>query len=203
MAGHSNERHVPVLRSISLPAPLRVLMLLILVSALALTTLAPALADMHPAATDGQRLEDQSADVQSAYRAVYGADAEAKWIEEHNKDLHYYHRIVAVAKARIAASMDMDMGMGMDSDMDMGTWIRTWTRTWTWIRTWTDSDMDMDMDMDQDMDMTMGLPYRIAADVIGRGTEKEFLAGTDAGVLYGIGISEDEINKMSMMDMMM
>ena len=59
------------------------------------------------------------------------------------------------------------------------------------------------MDMDQDMDMTMGLPYRIAADVIGRGTEKEFLAGTDAGVLYGIGISEDEINKMSMMDMMM
>ena len=177
MAGHSNERHVPVLRSISLPAPLRVLMLLILVSALALTTLAPALADMHPAATDGQRLEDQSADVQSAYRAVYGADAEAKWIEEHNKDLHYYHRIVAVAKARIAASMGMGMGM--------------------------DSDMDSDSDMDQDMDMTMGLPYRIAADVIGRGTEKEFLAGTDAGVLYGIGISEDEINKMSMMDMMM
>ena len=158
-----------MLRSISLPAPLRVLMLLILVSALALTILAPALADMHPAATDGQRLEDQSADVQSAYRAVYGADAEAKWIEEHNKDLHYYHRIVAVAKARIAASMDMDM----------------------------------DSDMDQDMGMTMGLPYRIAADVIGRGTEKEFLAGTDAGVLYGIGISEDEINKMSMMDMMM
>ena len=110
-------------------------MLLILVSALALTTLAPALADMHPAATDGQRLEDQSADVQSAYRAVYGADAEAKWIEEHNKDLHYYHRIVAVAKARIAASMDMDMGMGMDSDMDM--------------------DMDMDSDMDSDMDMDM------------------------------------------------
>ena len=125
-------------------------MLLILVSALALTTLAPALADMHPAATDGQRLEDQSAAVQSAYRAVYGADAEAKWIEEHNKDLHYYHRIVAVAKARIAASMDMGMGMGMDSDMDMDmdmdsdmdtdsdmdmdptwTWIPTWTRTWT------------------------------------------------------------------------
>ena len=124
-------------------------MLLILVSALALTTLAPALADMHPAATDGQRLEDQSADVQSAYRAVYGADAEAKWIEEHNKDLHYYHRIVAVAKARIAASMDMDMGMGMgmDSDMDMdmdmdmdighGLGHGHMDRTWTWIRTWT------------------------------------------------------------------
>ena len=140
-------------------------MLLILVSALALTTLAPALADMHPAAKDGQRLEDQSADVQSAYRAVYGAHAEAKWIEEHNEELHYYHRIVAVAKARIAASMDMDQ--------------------------------------DMDQDMTMGLPYRIAADVIGRGAEKEFLAGTDAGVLYGIGISEDEINKMMKMDMMM
>ena len=201
MAGHSNERHVPVLRSISLPAPLRVLMLLILVSALALTTLAPALADMHPAATDGQRLEDQSADVQSAYRAVYGADAEAKWIEEHNKDLHYYHRIVAVAKARIAASMDMDMGMGMDSDMDMDMDMDSDMDSDMDMDT--DSDMDMDQDMDQDMDMTMGLPYRIAADVIGRGTEKEFLAGTDAGVLYGIGISEDEINKMSMMDMMM
>ena len=183
-------------------------MLLILVSALALTTLAPALADMHPAATDGQRLEDQSAGVQSAYRAVYGADAEAKWIEEHNKDLHYYHRIVAVAKARIAASMDMDMGMGMgmgmDSDMDMDMDMDSDMDS----DMDTDSDMDMDQDMDQDMDMDMdmdmmGLPYRIAADVIGRGTEKEFLAGTDAGVLYGIGISEDEINKMSMMDMMM
>ena len=190
-----------MLRSISLPAPLRVLMLLILVSALALTTLAPALADMHPAATDGQRLEDQSAGVQSAYRAVYGADAEAKWIEEHNKDLHYYHRIVAVAKARIAASMDMDMGMGMgmDSDMDMDMDMDSDMDTDSDM----DMDMDQDMDMDMDMDMTMGLPYRIAADVIGRGTEKEFLAGTDAGVLYGIGISEDEINKMSMMDMMM
>ena len=82
---------------------------------------------MPPAtASDGQRLEDQSADVQNAYRAVYGADAEAKWIAEHNEELHYYHRIVAVAKARIARLMDMD----------------------------------------QDMDMAMGLPYRIAADVI-------------------------------------
>ena len=30
----------------------------------------------------------------------------------------------------------------------------------------------------------------------------EFLAGTDAGVLYGIGTSEDEINAMNDMDMM-
>ena len=42
-------------RSFSLPAPLRVLGLLILVSALVLTTLTPALADMHLAASDGQR----------------------------------------------------------------------------------------------------------------------------------------------------
>jgi len=72
-------------------------------------------------------------------------------------------------------SMGDDMGMG--DDMKMG------------------DDMDMSMDMD--------LPYRIAADVIGRGTEKAFLEGTDAGVLYGIGISEDEINMMKMDDMSM
>ncbi|MCY3896097.1 MAG: hypothetical protein OXG17_06480 [Chloroflexi bacterium] len=139
---------------------------------------------MHPAANDGQRLEDQSADVQATYRSVYGDDAAAKWIEEHNAALAmtgnmYYSRIVAVAKARIEASkaMSMDMDMGMGDDMKMG------------------DDMDMGMSMD--------LPYRIAADVIGRGTEKAFLAGTDAGVLYGIGISEDEINKMKMDDMSM
>ncbi len=175
-----------MIRSLSLPAPLRVLMLLTLVCALVLATLAPALADSHPAADDGQRLEDQSADVQASYRAVYGDDAAAKWIEDHNAAIAitgnmYYHRIVAVAKARIEASkamrMDMDMGMGMGDDMKMG------------------DDMDMGMSMD--------LPYRIAADVIGRGTEKAFLAGTDAGVLYGIGISEDEINKMDMDGMMM
>ena len=87
MAGDSRERHTPLLRSYSVPAPLRVLMLLILVSALVLTTLAPALADMHPAAKDGQRLEDQSADVQAAYRAIHGDDAEAQWIEDHNAAL--------------------------------------------------------------------------------------------------------------------
>ena len=168
-------------------------MLLILVSALVVTTLAPALADMHPAAKDGQRLEDQSADVQATYLAVYGADAEAKWIEEHNAELEmmmmpsvsdnmYYDRIVAVANARIAASM----AMGMGDDMDMGD----------------DMGMGDDMDMDDDMDMGMDLAHRIAVDVIGRGTEAEFLAGTDAGVLYGIGTSEDEINAMNDMDMM-
>ena len=56
------------------------------------------------------------------------------------------------------------------------------------------------MDMSDDMDM--GLAHRIAVDVIGRGTEAEFLAGTDPGVLYGIGTSEDEINAMNDMDMM-
>ena len=58
------------------------------------------------------------------------------------------------------------------------------------------------MSMDDDMDMGMDLAHRIAADVIGRGTEAEFLAGTDPGVLYGIGTSEDEINSMNDMDMM-
>ena len=174
-------------------------MLLILVSALVLTTLAPALADMHPAAQDGQRLEDQSADVQTAYRAIHGADAEAQWIEDHNAELEmmmmgsvtdnmYYDRIVAVANARIAASMamgmDMDDDMSMDDDMDMS------------------DDMDMGDDMDMSDDMDMDLANRIAVDVIGRGTEMEFLAGTDPGVLYGIGISEDEINAMNDMDMM-
>ena len=178
-------------------------MLLTLVSALVLATLAPALADMHPAAKDGQRLEDQSADVQTTYRAVYGDDAATKWIEEHNAALDmkmmmmdvtsnmYYDRIVAVAKARIAGSMDMDMGK--DKDMGMGM-----------------DDMGMDMDKDKGMgmddmgmDKDMDLPYRIAADVIGRGAEMAFLAGTDAGVVYGIGTSEDEINKMMKMDMMM
>ena len=169
-------------------------MLLTLVSALVLATLAPAFADMHPAAKDGQRLEDQSADVQTTYRAVYGDDAAAKWIEEHNAALDmkmmmmdvtsnmYYDRIVAVAKARIAGSMDMDMGKDKDMGMD---------------------DMGMDMDKDKGMDKDMDLPYRIAADVIGRGAEMAFLAGTDAGVVYGIGTSEDEINKMMKMDMMM
>ena len=167
-------------------------MLLILVSALVLTTLAPALADMHPAAKDGQRLEDQSADVRATYRAVYGAEAESKWIEEHNAaiemmmmpsvtDNMYYDRIVAVANARIASSMGMDQ----DMDMDMGM------------------DQDMDMEQDMDMDMGMDLPHSIAVDVIGRGTEMAFLAGTDAGVVYGIGTSEDEINEMSMMGSMM
>ena len=58
--------------------------------------------------------------------------------------------------------------------------------------------------MGDDMDMSddMGLAHRIAVDVIDRGTEMEFLAGTDAGVLYGIGTSEDEINAMNDMDMM-
>jgi len=175
-------------------------MLLTLVCALVLATLAPALADMHPAAKDGQRLEDQSADVQANYRAVYGDDAASKWIEEHNAALEmmmmpsgmdnmYYDRLVAVAKARIEASksmsmdMDMDMGMGMGDDKGMGD--------------------DMSMGDDKDMGMGMDLPHRIAADVIGRGTEKAFLAGTDTGVLYGVGISEDEINKMMKMDDMM
>ena len=177
-----------MLRSNSVPAPLRLLMLLILVSALVLTTLAPALADMHPAATDGQRLEDQSADVQAAYRAIHGADAEAQWIEDHNAEIAmmmmgsatdnmYYDRIVAVANARIAASMAM--GMGDDMSMDDMTWA--WTMTWAWHGP---------------------ACHRIAVDVIGRGTEAEFLAGTDAGVLYGIGTSEDEINAMNDMDMM-
>ena len=40
----------------------------------------------------------------------------------------------------------------------------------------------------------MDLPHRIAIDVISRGTEEVFLAGTDAGVLYGIGRSEADIN---------
>jgi hypothetical protein len=134
-----------------------VLALFIVVSALVLTTLATALADSHPAAADGQRLEDQSAEVQALYRAVYGDDAEARWIAEHNAAIGmsmmddsmgdmsnmYYDRIVAVAMAR-----------GADAE----------------------------------------LANRIAADVIGRGTEAEFLAGTDAGVLYGIGQSEDDIN---------
>ena len=120
--------------------------------------------------------------MRATYRAVYGDDAAAKWIEEHNAAIAmtgnmYYDRIVAVAKARIEASksMSMDMDMGMGDDMKMG----------------------------DDMDMSMDLPYRIAADVISRGTEKEFLAGTDAGVLYGIGISEDEIKMMKMDDMSM
>ena len=104
---------------------MRVLVLLALVSALVLATLAPALADMHPAANDGQRLEDQSADVQANYRAVYGDDAAAKWIEEHNAAIAmtgnmYYDRIVAVAKARIEASKAMGMDMGMGDDMKMG-----------------------------------------------------------------------------------
>ncbi len=185
-----------MIRSLSLPAPLRVLILLTVVGALVLATLAPALADMHPAADDGQRLEDQSADVQATYRAVYGDDAAAKWIEDHNAAIAitgnmYYHRIVAVAKARIEASkaMSMDMDMGMGDDMSMGD----------------DMGMGDDMKMGDDMDMgmSMDLPYRIAADVIGRGTEKAFLAGTDAGVVYGIGIPEDEINKMNMDDTMM
>ena len=177
-----------MIRSLTLPAPLRVLMLLTIVSALVLATFAPALAGMHPAANDGQRLEDQSADVQATYRAVYGDDAAAKWVEEHNAAIAmtgnmYYDRIVAVAKARIEASKAMSMDMGMGDDMSMGD--------------------DMKMGDDMDMSMDMDLPYRIAADVISRGTEKEFLAGTDAGVLYGIGISEDEINKMKMDDMSM
>ena len=175
-------------------------MLLVVVSALVLTTLAPALADMHPAAKDGQRLEDQSADVQATYRAIYGDDAAGQWIHDHNAELDammmmpsptdnmYYHRIVAVAEARIAASMAMDMSMGDDmskgDDMSM------------------DDDMSMGDDMGMDDDMGMGLSHRIAVDVIGRGAEAEFLAGTDPGVLYGIGISEDEINKMNDMDMM-
>lgn len=154
-----------MLRSSSVPVPLRVLALFIVVSALVLTTLATALADQHPAAADGQRLEDQSAEVQALYRAVYGDDAEARWIAEHNAAIGasmmmddmmmdsmdpmsspYYDRIVAAAIARGAGMMDMD------------------------------------------------LPHRIAADVISRGTEEAFLAGTDAGVLYGIGPSEADIN---------
>ena len=143
-----------------MPVPLRVLALFIVVSALVLTTLATALADSHPAAADGQRLEDQSAEVQALYRAVYGDDAEARWIAEHNAAIGmsgdsmmmddmdptantYYDRIVAVAMARGAGAT---------------------------------------------------LANRIAADVIGRGTEMAFLNGTDAGVLYGIGPSEAEIN---------
>ena len=83
-----------MVRSLTLPAPLRVLMLLTLVCALVLATLAPALADMHPAANDGQRLEDQSADVQATYLAVYGDDAAAKWIEEHNARARRYRQHV-------------------------------------------------------------------------------------------------------------
>ena len=139
-----------------MPVPLRVLALLIVVSALALATLAPALADMHPAAADGQRLEDQPPAVQALYNAVYGDDAAAMWIAEHNAAIgasaapaaapaqsSYYDRIVAVAMAR-----------GADAD----------------------------------------LANRIAVDVIGRGTEAAFLAGTDTGVLYGVGTSETDIN---------
>ena len=139
-----------------MPVPLRVLALLIVVSALALATLAPALADMHPAAADGQRLEDQPPAVQALYNAVYGDDAAAMWIAEHNAAIgasaapaaapaqsSYYDRIVAVAMAR-----------GADAD----------------------------------------LANRIAVDVIGRGTEEAFLAGTDTGVLYGVGTSETDIN---------
>ena len=125
-----------MLRSFSASVPLRVLLLLTLVSALVLATLAPALADAHPAADDGQRLEDQSADVQASYRAVYGDDAAAKWIEDHNAAIAitgnmYYHRIVAVAKARIEASkaMSMDMGMGMGDDMKHGRRHEAWATT--------------------------------------------------------------------------
>ena len=62
-------------------------MLLAVVSALVLATLSPALADMHPAAKDGQRLEDQSADVQATYHAIYGDDAAGQWIHDHNAEL--------------------------------------------------------------------------------------------------------------------
>lgn len=147
-----------------MPVPLRVLALFIVVSALVLTTLATALADSHPAAADGQRLEDQSAEVQALYRAVYGDDAEARWIAEHN--------------AAIGMSMMDDMMMG-DMSMD-------------------DPTSNMYYDRIVAVAMARGadaeLANRIAVDVISRGTEAEFLAGTDAGVLYGIGRSEDEIN---------
>lgn len=146
-----------------MPVPLRVLALFIVVSALVLTTLATALADSHPAAADGQRLEDQSAEVQALYRAVYGDDAEARWIAEHN--------------AAIGMSMMDDMMM---DDMAM------------------DDMSNMYYDRIVAVAMARGadaeLANRIAADVISRGTEAEFLAGTDAGVLYGIGESEDSIN---------
>ena len=141
-----------------MPVPLRVLALFIVVSALVLTTLATALADSHPAAADGQRLEDQSAEVQALYRAVYGDDAEARWIAEHNA----------------AIGMSMMMGDSMDDMSNM----------------YYDRIVAVAMARGADAD----LANRIAADVISRGTEAEFLAGTDAGVLYGIGESEDSIN---------
>jgi len=140
-----------------------VLALFIVVSALVLTTLATALADSHPAAADGQRLEDQSAEVQALYRAVYGDDAEARWIAEHN--------------AAIGMSM-MDDSMMMDDPMDP-------TASMYYGRI-----VAVAMARGADAD----LASRIAVDVIGRGTEAAFLAGTDAGVLYGIGTSEDDIN---------
>jgi hypothetical protein len=140
-----------------------VLALFIVVSALVLTTLATALADSHPAAADGQRLEDQSAEVQALYRAVYGDDAEARWIAEHN--------------AAIGASMmgdDMMMGDSMEPTSNM----------------YYDRIVAVAMARGADAE----LANRIAVDVINRGTEAAFLAGTDAGVLYGIGRSEDDIN---------
>ena len=152
-----------MLRSSSVPVPMRVLALFIVVSALVLTTLATALADSHPAAADGQRLEDQSAEVQALYRAVYGDDAEARWIAEHNA----------------AIGMSGDSMMMDDMSMDDPTSNMYYNRI-------------VAVAMARGADA--GLANRIAVDVIGRGTEMAFLNGTDAGVLYGIGRSEAEIN---------
>ena len=126
-----------------MPVPLRVLALFIVVSALVLTTLATALADQHPAAADGQRLEDQSAEVQALYRAVYGDDAEARWIAEHN--------------AAIGMSMMDDMMMG---DMSMDDPMSNM---------YYDRIVAVAMARGADAE----LASRIAADVISRGTEAE------------------------------
>ena len=47
----------------------------------------PVSADSHDVASDGQRLEDQSADVQATYFAVYGDRAAEQWARDHDREI--------------------------------------------------------------------------------------------------------------------
>ena len=44
-------------------------------------------ADSHDVASDGQRLEDQSDDVQATYFAVYGDRAAEQWARDHDREI--------------------------------------------------------------------------------------------------------------------